>query len=210
MPLPRTVTLPAEGRTGADLSPGMAATEDDASLASRALAGDRSAWSRLIARHDRRVLLSLLARGVRVDRARELAQETWLRLYERHRRGELPRLELPGLAIVQAGFLAANERRREQRPSPRSSSTEGPREPASGEPGAEDRVIRREELERARAALARLPAGARRVFELLYQNPGLSHAEAAARLGLSTQRVTQVLCEVRKHLRAAIQGAGHE
>jgi RNA polymerase sigma-70 factor (ECF subfamily) len=42
--------------------------------------GDAAAWELLIARHGRRVLLALLARGVRVDRAEEIVQETWARL----------------------------------------------------------------------------------------------------------------------------------
>src|SRR5689334_10042253 len=53
---------------------------DEETLSRRALAGDRAAWDALVARHHRRVVVSLLARGVRVDRAHELAQETWARL----------------------------------------------------------------------------------------------------------------------------------
>ena len=68
-------------------------------------------WGAEIARHDRRVVLSLVARGVRLDRAREIAQETWACLVERHRLGELPGSS-QGLAITQAGFLARDDVRR--------------------------------------------------------------------------------------------------
>jgi RNA polymerase sigma-70 factor (ECF subfamily) len=39
---------------------------------------------------------------------------------------------------------------------------------------------------------------------LIYENPDLPHAEAAAQVGLSVQRVRQILCEVRKRLRAVL------
>src|SRR5262245_60462429 len=93
--------------SGADDAPaGETAGED---VARAALCGDAEAWSWLIARHDHRVVVALLARGVPLDRARELAQETWLRLMQSQREGRLRELSLPGLAITQARFLAANE-----------------------------------------------------------------------------------------------------
>src|SRR5688500_4188567 len=84
---------------------------DHAALVRAALAGDPGGRAGLIERHNHRVVVSLLARGLPIDRARELAQETWLRLMESQRAGRLTSLNLPGLAIVQAGFLASNERR---------------------------------------------------------------------------------------------------
>jgi RNA polymerase sigma factor (sigma-70 family) len=169
-----------------------------------ALAGDSQGWARLIERHNHRVVVSLLARGLTIDRARELAQETWLRLIENHRAGRLDTLVLPGLAIVQAGFLAANARR------------EGARTPAALEeatllaPGAtaEDRVIDRQQLDRVAQALASCPASARRVFEFVYDHPELTYAEAGTELGLSSQRVKQVVCEVRKRLRDSLKEGG--
>src|ERR1051326_3409766 len=69
-------------------------------------------WEDAIRRHDRRVFLSVLALGLTPDRAREVAQQTWVRLMEQHARGALENLELPGLAIRQARFLALNEHQR--------------------------------------------------------------------------------------------------
>jgi DNA-directed RNA polymerase specialized sigma24 family protein len=167
--------------------------------------GDRAAWDVLIARHDHRVVLSLLARGVRLHRARELAQQAWTRLYAQQRAGRLDRLELPGLAIRQAGFLALEDAR--SRP-PEPASLETATELASMiDPAAsiEERLIRRDELRRAQAELERCPPGARRVFAFIHANPGMRHADAARELGLSVQRVRQILCEVRARLRAAIE-----
>lgn len=173
---------------------------DHAHLVRAALAGDASGWAGLIERHNHRVVVSLLARGLPVDRARELAQETWLRLIESQRAGRLATLALPGLAIVQAGFLASNERRG-QVPGP---VVDGDVLPAPGG-SAEDRVIDRQQLDRVREALGACSPSARRVFEFVYEHPELTYAEVGARLGLSSQRVKQIVCEVRKRLRQSLE-----
>ena len=130
--------------------PGVGVDEpDEGALVRAALAGDGAGWARLIERHNHRVVVSLLARGLLIDRARELAQETWLRLIESQRAGRLVRLELPGLAIVQAGFLAANERRGLIA----GAALDGEALPAPGG-NAEAQAIDRQQLERVRRALA--------------------------------------------------------
>src|SRR5262245_10499000 len=110
-------------------------------LAAAALAGDAEAWAALIERHDRKVVVALLGRGVPLERAREVAQEAWLRLMERQRAGRLTELMLPGLAIVQAAFLAANERRRDGY-----SAGAGALPEAAGGPTLEEAAISRERL----------------------------------------------------------------
>ena len=180
-----------------DEGPRPAAAADAPDLTGAALGGDPGAWSVLIARHSHRVTVSLLGRGVSLERARELTQETWLRLMERQRAGRLVELSLPGLAIVQAGFLAANERRRAGQPLP------PPPDPTDA-PDALDTAIDRERLRRVGRALESCPPGARRVFELVYDHPELTYAEVAGRVGLSVQRVKQTVFEVRQRLRAAL------
>src|SRR5262245_29622965 len=59
-------------------------------------------WDAIVRLHGHRVLVLLLAMGIRVDRAREIAQTTWMRLLEQHRDGKLDRLDFPGLALAQA------------------------------------------------------------------------------------------------------------
>jgi len=167
-------------------------------LARLALEGRRDAWDALVARHGRQVLLTLLARGVRVDRAKDIVQETWARLLAHQQAGRLDRLELPGLAIRQASFLALEDARRARRDT-------GDDELAilsDPAPGAETRVHARAQLARARAELERCPKQARRIFELTYDD--VPQAETARQVGLSVQRVRQTLCEVRARLRAAI------
>jgi RNA polymerase sigma-70 factor (ECF subfamily) len=168
-------------------------------LVRAALAGDAQGWARLIERHNHRVVVSLLGRGLTIDRAREIAQETWLRLIERARAGRLDTLVLPGLAVVQAGFLAANERRARVAGAAVDESLAAP----GGT--AEDRVIDRQQLDRVERALGACPPSARRVFEFVYDHPELTYPEVAARLGLSSQRVKQIVCEVRRRLRDSLR-----
>src|SRR4051812_35422239 len=89
-------------------------------------AGDRAAWNELIARHDHRVVVSLVARGLRLPEARELAQQTWARLIAQQCAGRLARLELPGLAIRQAAFLALDAARAERADRARASDDREP------------------------------------------------------------------------------------
>jgi RNA polymerase sigma-70 factor (ECF subfamily) len=176
-------------------------------LIERARSGDREAWGALVARHDHRVVLALLARGVRLADARELSHQAWARLIAQQRAGRLERLELPGLAIRQAVFLALDAARAEGAARRRAEHDASPVEAAAlSDPAAsvEERLIRREELQRVRAELARCSPMARRLFALLYRNPGMRHADAARSLGLSVQRVRQTLCEVRARLRSAL------
>jgi RNA polymerase sigma-70 factor (ECF subfamily) len=159
--------------------------------------GDREAWNTLVARHNHRLVVALVGQGVPAARAREVAQEAWLRLIRQAQAQRLDRLELPGLVIRQALFLARSEARRE-RALPAD-------EPAPVE-SAEASYLSRERLAGAQAVLATCSRSAQKVFSLLYAEPHLTHAEVAAQVGLSTQRVRQILCEVRKKLRASLEG----
>lgn len=166
--------------------------------------GDRSAWSALIARHNRRVMLSLLAQGVVPSHAKEIAQEAWLRLITQADAQKLERLELPGLAIRQATFLARSDRRKAGHDSV--SLDEAP-EGLSESP--ELALLSRERLLRARERLSDFSPSAQAIFEQLYGDPHISHAEVAAQVGLSVQRVRQILCEVRKVLRLELEGGSN-
>jgi len=55
------------------------------------------------------------------------------------------------------------------------------------------------------AALTTCSLTARKVFGLVYGKPGGNAAAAAQQLGLSLQRVRQILCETRAHLRRALE-----
>jgi RNA polymerase sigma factor (sigma-70 family) len=188
---------------------------DDKALCARALGGDVEAWSALIAKYDHRVVVSLLARGVRMDRAKDIAQEAWMRLVEQQRAGRLSHLQLPGLAIAQAAFLSLEAARRDVRTEAMVplDADDGVRiainlvDPSAD---AEARLLTGERIERAEKILAGFAPNARAVFRLAYGGEGLSHADVAKKVGLSLQRVRQILCEVRKELKDALEGDDHE
>lgn len=182
--------------------------DEEAALRRAALAGDQASWSALIARYNHKVVVSVLARGIPLERAKEIAQETWLRLIENQRAGRLSELILPGLAIVQAGFLASHARRsasRDERAQDEKAQTVAAAAHAAAPVPPEDQIIQRQRLVQLQRALSTCPDGARRVFEFVYAHPELTYDELASRLQLSAQRVKQTVCEVRKRLRAALE-----
>jgi len=166
-------------------------------------------WARAIATHQHRVVLSLVGVGFSFERAGDLANEAWARLIEKDQAGTLGELKLPGLAIVQARYLAWDERRREAmqlRHYRRAAAEAGEELLVDRNPDPETRLLSRQQAQRALAAVAASPLSAQRLLKLLYAEPAMPHARAAQVLGLSVQRVRQILCELRKRVRAAIEG----
>lgn len=203
-----TLLLPGTCERDVRAEPERASARTEEALCAAALRGDARAWSALVERHNHRVVLALLAGGVRADRARDVAQDAWVRLWEQQQRGRLSALVLPALAIAQARFVALEYARRVDVARP------GVEEPALGwvpdpSPGAEARVAGGEQLRRAQAALDACHPTAQRVFRAVYEDPDKPHADVAREVGLSLQRVRQIVCEVRKKLRAVLEGDGH-
>lgn len=162
-------------------------------------------WDAIVKRWNHRVIVSLLSMGLRIDRAKELAQNTWMRLLEQHRHGKLDELEFPGLALAQARYLALDELRRARAENHRLQPLDTELTIADGAPNAELSLLSREQLSRALDVLAECPANAQRIFRLAYDEPSMPHAEVAEEVGLSVQRVRQILCETRKKVRAAME-----
>jgi RNA polymerase sigma-70 factor (ECF subfamily) len=164
------------------------------------------AWDEVIAQHGRRVVVSLLARGLPLDRAKELADDAWVRIIQQHRSGRLKELRIPGLVIVQALWMMRDDRRRTMRRE--ALGGVGGRDPATlAEPGVEERLLAREQLRQVIKVVEGASPTARRVFELTYGEPPRSAGEGAEVLGISVQRVRQVACELRKRIRAALGGS---
>ena len=159
-------------------------------------------WDDAIRRFDRQVYLSVLALGLNPDRAREISQSAWTKLIERHASGGLPELELPGLAIRQARFLGLNELQRTKVEKRVLAAV--PDDDAPVALDGERQLDSRAQVEKVLAALATCSATARRVFRLVYATPGGSPAHAAQEVGLSLQRVRQILCETRSHIRKTL------
>ena len=137
-----------------------------------------------------------------------------MRLVEQQRAGRLTHLQLPGLAVTQAAFLSLEAARRDVRTeSMVPLDGDGARvaidlvDPAAD---AEARLLTGERIERAEKILEGFAPNARAVFRLAYGGDGLSHADVARKVGLSLQRVRQILCEVRKEMKDALEGDDHE
>ncbi len=162
-----------------------------------------SLWDDAIRRHDHRVYLSVLAIGLPPDRAREIVQAAWTRLMEQHAKGNLRELDFPGLAIRQARFLALNELARGRTETRALAAV-----PDEADAPSVDRVVAsREQIDRVLAALQACSPTAKKIFRLVYATPGGTAAAAAAEVGLSLQRVRQILTETRAHIRKEI---GHD
>lgn len=87
----------------------------------------------------------------------------------------------------------------------RSSGSRDGAEPVDPAPPADAQLIEREEITLLASALATLPGGARRVFEL-HKLKGLSHGEVAAELGISKSGVEKHMAVAMKYLRHALGG----
>lgn len=160
-------------------------------------------WDEMMRRHGRRVVVSLVGRGVPLERAKELAQDAWLRVIDRHRAGLFKELSLPGLVITQAGFLASDDVRREER----RARLDRPRQEQAAANltlDPEGQLNARQQLRTVRGVIDRASPNAQRVFALLYGEQAMTPTEVAQELGLSVQRVRQIVCELRKRMRAAI------
>jgi hypothetical protein len=160
-------------------------------------------WKDAVSQHDHTVVLSLLAAGLRLDDARDVAQETWLRLMEVHAAGRLARVELPGLAIRQAAFIVA-DRSRAGRLRVQAELTEA--QELASPSRADQPSLARELLQGVEAGLAVSTVREQGVFRSVLESPDAPHRELAEREGLSVQRFRQVLCNVRAKLRAALSG----
>jgi RNA polymerase sigma factor (sigma-70 family) len=162
----------------------------------------REAWDATVREHNHRVVLSLLGLGLSPDRAQELAQNTWFTLFEKHGAGTLDQLRFPGLAITQARFLALDALRKDRTARRRLESIDTKLRDDHATP--EQITLGREQLARAIRELADLHPSAQQVFRLAY-GENLSHSVIAERLGLSLQRVRQIVCETRRRLRASLE-----
>lgn len=178
-----------------------------AELVSGALEGRADAWDEIVRRYSHQVRLALLARGVALDAADDLVQEAWMRLIRQQRAGRLRSLEIPGLVIAQAGWLALEAQRTATRraalvqlaPAPAVEIAEIADTGADADPAAV--ALRHERALLVRRALAGCTPREREVFEAAYGREARPHADVARVTGLSVQRVRQLLCNARARVR---------
>jgi RNA polymerase sigma-70 factor (ECF subfamily) len=161
-------------------------------------------WKAAVAEHDHRLVLSLLAAGLRLDEARDVAQEAWLRVMESAAAGKLDRIELPGLVLRQASFIVT-DRLRQQRVRVHAPLADA--EALTSADSSEHATHAQQLLTALETGLAGATARERSVLRSTLDHPDARHDTLAAAQGISVQRFRQVLCSVRARLRRVLEGA---
>jgi RNA polymerase sigma-70 factor (ECF subfamily) len=161
-------------------------------------------WKAAVAEHDHTLVLSLLAAGLRLDEARDVAQEAWLRVMEAAAVGKLDRIELPGLVVRQASFIVT-DRLRQQRVRVHAPLSDA--EALSHTDSSEHATSAAQLLEVLESGLVHATPRERSVLRSTLERPDERHDSLAAAAGISVQRFRQVLCSVRAKLRRALEGA---
>lgn len=185
---------------------GAPAPDDDWAALARVAAGDADAFTRLVERHqDRLVALCQRFLGDRDD-ALDAAQEVFLKVFRHAGRAKpqgklftwiyrigvnhcLNRLRRRKLAR----FFSLGERTEDDAPA---------FEPASEAPDAEAELVTRERWRRTREAIDQLPENQRAVL-ILAKFEGLSQKEVAATLGITEGAVESRLVRALRRLAAA-------
>ncbi len=145
-------------------------------------------------------LLRFLARRTGdVERAADVAQDTYLRLVDIDPAQTLIDNERAYIYRV-ARNLAVDTMRRESRLAAWQSGGEDEAVIADSAPSPERVMIGRDRLEHLNAALAALPPKARLAL-LMFRVDGLSHAQIATRLKVSESMVAKYIAQALRHCR---------
>jgi RNA polymerase sigma-70 factor (ECF subfamily) len=179
-----------------------------------AIAGGASAsgdgLALLLSQHRAPLLRFLRARTGDAAEAEDVVQELWLRL---RTQPVGPVSNGRAYLFQMANNLVLDRVRERQRRARRdrqwSESVQlaggGGGEVAAPDPAPPDALIEEEELKQLAAAVDALPEGARRAF-WMHKIEGASHAEVAARLGISRSGVEKHIALAMKHLRRMLAG----
>lgn len=192
---------PATSATLSPLAAAPPALDSDGELMAAVAAGDRDAFGRLVERHKDR-LIGYLARltGSR-DRAEDLAQESFLRLF-RQAGSYREQGQLAALLFRIATNLLRSEERRSQRWHLLKTLFGGHLTPSPAASG-ESRLLLAEEQQHLVAALSRLPIDWRSAL-LLAEIEGWPLADIARALGCREGTVKSRLFRARARLRAEL------
>ncbi|HEX7899942.1 MAG TPA: sigma-70 family RNA polymerase sigma factor [Planctomycetota bacterium] len=166
----------------------------DLETVERLLASDPAAWERFT--REVQPLLIRAAGAIARDAAEDVAQKVFAALLENDRallRSFEGRSSLSTWLISIARNQALTHRRHER---PRELPT-----PPADSPGPLEELLRSENIDRVTAALDALPPRERLILMLFYRD-GLSYADIAGFLGVSSNSVSPLLERARNRLRA--------
>jgi RNA polymerase sigma-70 factor (ECF subfamily) len=172
-----------------------AVNDSDAALLERLRSGDTTAFDELFLRHYAVVYRVLYGVVGNAQEAEDLAQETFTALYR-----QPPRLDGPGALGGWLYRVAVNRSYNALRGNQRLQRRLRWEEPEQ-QSDPQDEYLRREERERVRAALARLPERTAKLLLLRYA--GLAYAEIAAALQVAPTSVGTLLARAERAFEAA-------
>jgi RNA polymerase sigma factor (sigma-70 family) len=161
--------------------------------------GDFDAFYRATLAPLRRYLARLL--GSRSD-AQDVAHDAYSKVYQTM--ADKPVGQPQGLLFTTARNLAINQLKRRDRSPVQGAPADIIELSPTQAPGVVREVMARQEWAATEAAINRLPLGARAVF-LLCHFEGLTHPEAAVRLGISRKTVEKSHSRALRLLRASLQ-----
>jgi len=147
----------------------------------------------------RRYLTRLLGNA---SEAQDVAHDAYMRVYPSITSQAARR---PAALLYTAARRLAINRLKHRSVSPIARDAFIPEMSASGEPGVEQQVITRQELDILEEAIAQLPEGCRAVL-LMCKIEQLSHREIAGRLSIAVSTVEKQHARALRLLRTALQG----
>jgi len=155
---------------------------DVALLVRRAAEGDGSAWERLVGQYQR--LLWSITREFKLveSDAADVAQATWLRLFENIHRLEHPDRVGSWLATTARHECLRSLAARKKVVLTQDDGAYG--HMAAAEPEIDEQLLADERAQLVREALTRLPRRWQQLLELLMADPPASYAEISDQLGL--------------------------
>jgi RNA polymerase sigma-70 factor (ECF subfamily) len=174
-----------------------AVTDSDATLLERLRSSDSTAFDELFLRHYAAVYRVLYGVVGNAQEAEDLAQETFTALYR-----QPPRLDGSGSIGAWLYRVAVNRAYNALRSNQRLQRRLVWAEPEQ-QSDPQDEYLRREERERVRAALARLPERAAKLLLLRYA--GMSYGEIAGALELAPASIGTLLARAERAFLAAYQ-----
>ncbi len=158
-------------------------TPDIAGLVRGAAAGDRRAWERLVDQYARLIWSITAEFKLMESDAADVAQTTWLRLFE-----HIDRIEYPDRVGSWLAATARNECLRSLAARKRvvvlAHDDEVLTSVGPCEPEVDERILANERDQVVRDALSCLPRRWQRLLELLMADPPTSYAEISDQLGL--------------------------
>lgn len=185
----------------------------DEELVQRVLNGSERAASRLVRRHHARLIRYLSGKTPGREDARDLAQDTWARVWRHLGSFDPDRSSFSGWIHMIADRLSANAaRNRSRRPtvpvaSLRSRSEDGRERPLQFEDStyAPDREVEKRELKAAVDEAIEQLRDQHRVVFVLRERKGLSYQEIAAEMGLKLGTVKSHLHRARQDFKSEIR-----